>query len=361
MGLVEELRQKLLLKKPEPSPEPKREDFLSTGLTLLNLAITGHPDWGLRRGEFYLLVGDSQAGKTWLMHQIAAELASNSAFDEYSIVFDQPERGAKMDVARYFGQRLADRIQEPTKAGSSRTLDEHYDNVSEWVRKRPTFYALDSEDSLSAEADLKKIAKDRNARKKIKAGSEQEVAGSYAMAKPKLNSGRLRVAHNELLDTGSIYLMVKQTRDNVGPGAMFNPKTRSGGRALTFYTGVELWFSVRGKLNRTVMGKKRVIGSTLRIHVKKNRETGRDRMVEVPFYPSHGLDDVGSMVDFLIEEERWKETKGRIVAPELDFEGPYEKLVQAAEGKLKTLKRCVVGLWNDIEDGCAVKRQRRYQ
>src|SRR5437773_1716909 len=84
-------------------PKPTASRGLSSGLTLLNLACSGTPDYAFLPGHFYLLVGDSQSGKTWLLKQLFAEAAADSRFKGYELIEDNPERGALMDVPAYFG------------------------------------------------------------------------------------------------------------------------------------------------------------------------------------------------------------------------------------------------------------------
>jgi hypothetical protein len=59
---------------------PTGEGALSTGSTLLNLACSDRPDAGYFKGAYYYLVGDSQAGKTWLLLSCFAEACRNPQF-----------------------------------------------------------------------------------------------------------------------------------------------------------------------------------------------------------------------------------------------------------------------------------------
>lgn len=362
MSTTKELKEKLRKPKPTKAGEAL---YLSSGLSMLNLGLTGSVSKGLLGGHYYLLVGDSQAGKTWLSLMLLAEAANDPAFDKYRLILDQPERGALMDIGKYFGKTLAGKLEDPSPKGASKTLSDFYGYVDDAAQDgRPFIYVLDSEDALDTVEEEKKFQKDKRARAKV--GGDDDAKGSYGTTKAKMNSTHLRRAHNSLEATGSILIVIKQTRDNIGFGAMFNPKTRSGGRALTFYATCELWFSIKGKIKAKVLGKDRTIGSMLRIQIKKNRTAGKDRTIMVPFYPesSHGLDDTGSLVEFLLEEGKWVEGKGgRFEAPEFEHIGSREKLITKIEeeGLEKQLKQMVVELWNDIEEGCAVERKRRYE
>lgn len=353
MESFEEIRKRILSGK-EKEPE-KKSNLLSTGLHLLDLCCAG----GILPGHYYMFVGDSQAGKSWLLRQIMAEACANPKFDHYDIIDDNPERGTLMDMRRYFGKKFVKRRKPPTPEGHSRSLEQFYDNVKNTTRKKATFYGLDSEDALATETDRKKSDKDKNKRA---TGKDDEIGGSYGTSKAKLNSSELRIAHNDLEDHDSILIVIKQTRQNIGFTAQRDPKTRSGGLALTFYATLEFWFSIKEKIRKNIRGKNRVIGSILKIMVKKNRASGRDRTIEVPFYPDVGFDDLGSCVNFLVDEGHWTETKGKIDATDFQFKGSHDKLVRYIEesGLERDLRKITTKVWNEIEEACSIARKPRY-
>jgi hypothetical protein len=243
----------------------------------------------------------------------------------------------------------------------STTIEDFYYNVDKAVDAGPCIYLLDSMDALEASDDREKFQKGRAAWEKGKV----EGSGSYGTAKAKKNSSLLRAAHNKLASNGSILIVISQTRDNIGFDAAFNPKTRGGGRSLTFYAALELWTSVKQHVKKTVRGKPRELGVVVKVRVKKGRLAGKDRTVEVPILHSLGIDDLGSCVDYLIEEGYWKENKGRIVVPEFSIltGKTREQLVEQIEanGQEKALRDLVGKVWNEIEQACEVKRKIRYK
>lgn len=361
---VEQVKKKLKKRK-APEAAPTDDEYVSTGLSLLNLGCTGTTKRGLRRAHYYLLVGESSSGKTWLAMQVLAEASVNSAFKDYRLILDNPERGNLMDVRRYFGDALADRMEPPTKKGHSETLDEFYDNVKTCCEAGPCVYVLDSEDSLDSEKDLAVQEEAAKARAK-----DKEVKGSFGMNKAKTNSTRMRSAHNVLEKHGSILVLIKQTRDNTGWDATYRPKTRSGGKALTFYGTVEMWFEKKGKIVRRIKGADRTVGHYLKVKFQKNRISGNDDFsVMLPFHRAHGFDEIGSLVDYCVEEGRWEATgkegadsKKIITAPDFSFSGSREDLIQKIETDgLETELRLIVSeVWREIEAACAVVRKPRY-
>ena len=65
--------------------EIRRDNLLSSGSALLNLACTDNPYGAFIPGRYYLLVGASSAGKTWTMLSIAAESTLHEKFKNYKI------------------------------------------------------------------------------------------------------------------------------------------------------------------------------------------------------------------------------------------------------------------------------------
>lgn len=346
----------------------KVEKMLSTGSTLLNLACTSNWKGGLVQGKYFFFVGDSASGKTFLTLTCLAEASINPAFDNYRFIYDDVEGGALMDIEKYFGVKVAERMEPPRrdKDGTpifSRTIEEFYFNLDDALSgEKPCLYILDSMDGLSSEPELDKFQE-----RKIAARKGKDVAGSYGDGKAKTNSMGIRTSLSKLRDTGSILILINQTRDNVGGGLFEAKKTRSGGHALTFYATIELWSSVAGKIKKTVRGTQRVIGVNCRVRVKKNRVTGRERTVEIPIYYSMGIDDVGSCVDYLVREKQWsKAEKGGSIntKDDLGLEKPLSRkeLIKTIESKglEQEVRSLVAEVWADIESACEENRKKRY-
>lgn len=296
---------------------------------------------------------------TWLSRTIFAEAANNPNFDNYQFVEDLPEHGANMDVESYFGKKLAERL-EPMNGTReepeySKTLEEFYDNLHKRLDQGPVICLLDSMDALEPEDDIKR-------EQERKAGKKQK--GTYGTSKPKVNSQKLRPISNRLAETGSILIIISQTRQNIGFTAKFSPRTRSGGDALKFYSRIEMWLSIKERLVNKKY-KDRFLGQVTKVKIAKNHFTGWEGFVYVTFIRGHGIDDIGGCIDFL-SQYHWS-TKGKdvdksIVAPEFDFTGKKEALVQYIEEnkKEKELRKLVRKVWYQIEKEVKLKRKKRY-
>jgi RecA/RadA recombinase len=339
---------------------------VSTGSTLLNLACTDRTFFGFIKGGYYFLVGDSTSGKTWLSLTCFAEACRNPQFKDYRLIFDDVEGGALMDMEHYFGSSVVKRMEPPAirdgKPVYSSTVESFYFHISDLIEQGdPFIYLLDSQDALTSRAANKKFRKERKAKK------QEELSGSYGDGKAKYHSEHLRMILSGIRRMGSILVIISQTRDNLGFG--FEKKTRSGGRSLKFYSLLEIWTSVKERIKKTVRGKERTIGVVCQAEVKKNRFTGkvgRDRSVLVPIYYDLGIDDVGSCVDYLIEEGHWEEVKGRkkvFEATEFKVRGTRDKLIKHIEQNdlERDLSKVVGRVWREIDaEFCITERKKRY-
>lgn len=337
---------------------------LSTGCTLLNLSCTGMPHVGIPMGTYVFFVGDSDSGKTFYTLTILAEAANSKRFDDYDLIYDCPEFGTMADEVKFFGTKLGQRLSPPFESDDgvtcSETVEEFYDGLDERLDRGDKFiYVLDSMDSLTSEAEIKKTAKQQKERE-----SGKPVTGSHGDGKAKVNSARIRRITPKLARTGSILIIINQTRDNPAAGPFEPTKTRSGGKALKFYAALEIWTSVKGQIKKTVRGKDRQLGINVRVQVKKNHINGRLPTIIQPILWSVGIDDLGGVVEFLIDEKEFKKPRGskNITADAFDFQGTPEKLIQHIEstGQQKELRKLAAKVWNDIDEACQVERSPRY-
>lgn len=353
-------RKALLDRAPKDEWDLSPKNLLSSGYTPLNLAITDTIHGAYPKGSYIFYVGGSSSGKTWLTLTAFAEASISKHFKGYRYVYDSPEFGAMMNISKYFGPAVADRIEHATKDGPSRYADEFYYNVDDRLKAGdPFIYVLDSMDALLAREDDEFFERKKRAAK----GKGEEGSGSYGVQKAKINSQYLKRLLRGLKDSGSILFVISQTRKNIGFGAKFNPDTRAGGESLKFYASVELWTKVIGKLtSRKIRGKERQVGVETRIACKKNRISGKDRTVVMPIHWSHGIDDLGGCVDYLIDEEQWSINKKVINASDFDMTGKREQLVRKIEsqGMESDLRALVGDVWAEIEEACAIKRKPRY-
>jgi RecA/RadA recombinase len=390
-GLEEEINEKETVE--QNKKLLKRQNLLSSGSTIVNLACTNTPHGYLLAGKYYLFVGESEAGKTWLSMTTLAESTLHPRFRDFKIVYDNVEAGANMDMDFYFGKATAARIEAPepdridklgVRIPYSVTAEQFYDSINRHLDLAEEggygiIYILDSMDSLTTEAELKKSKSDQAARIKelsggnVKDDGEEEEgtggkrAGSYGDGKAKVNSANLRRVVSRLGRSNSILIIISQERDDLG--SRFGGSTFSGGHALKFYATLQLWLKKKEDINCVIRGKKRALGSRSELGIFKNRLTGeKNKKIDISIYHSFGIDEVGSMIDWLLSEGYWtggRSDSQKIKAVDFDVELDKEKLVRhIEENNLEDkLRDIVCALWVEIGELIAkkVQRKRRYE
>jgi len=338
-------------------PKEPRIKCLSTGSTLLNLAVSDRPFGGFGLGKIINIIGDSSSGKTTLAWSILAEAAHRKRFDNHVLVYDDVEAACEHDVAKLFGQTTADRVAPPrgTKEdprGSS-TVEEFQLSIHSYLKKgKPFIYILDSLDALTSDDEESRMEE------KVKAYEKgTKPKGSYGMAKPKAMSEMLRQIVRKLRDSDSMLIIISQTRDNINPMS-FTPKTRSGGRALEFYASHILWTAVAGKIKKL----EQTIGIMCRAKSTKSKLTGKIRTVDFPIYYDMGIDDTASCVNYLIEQQWMKKVGSKIKTSLLSKPMFRERLIETLEkeGKEKNLREETGKCWKAMEDKLKLNRRARY-
>jgi RecA/RadA recombinase len=360
--------ERALAARPKRPKPPGAGDLLSSGSTLVNLVLSGRTGGAFKKGKYYFWPGDSNTGKSWCALTTLAEAANNPAFDGYRLIHIDVEYGADMDKEYHFGKKAAARIETV----HLETVEEFYDFMDDLQKGREPFVAfLDSQDALRSRDEDKKYAKNKAVRRRktsSEAAADKET-GSYGDGKAKIHSANLRRVVSKLEAAGSILVILNQTRDRIGFGAQYDPKTYSGGNALAFYACCRIWSSLKEVLKRRAKGKDREVGTRCKIRVRRNRLTGKNRSAFLDIYADAGVDDVGSCINYLVEEGHWEAKKAQtgkisaVAAPEFDFEGSPEDLVALIEenDRERELRGLVAKVWQQIEDEIAVVRKRRYK
>jgi len=327
----------------------KKADYLDSGCTILNVHATGTYKGAFKLGQYTHLVGDSDAGKTWLALTTLAAAANNPKFDDYLLIYDNVESGINMDMVKYYGTKLASRIQAPSvneegEPQSSTTLESFYDHFDDYIKSgKPFIYVVDSLDQLASLASLAKYEEEKAARRKGK-----ETSGTYGMEAAKSNKAFFRRCGDGLELTNSVLLAISQTIDN--PNGTYAGKSVSGGHALKFSTRMQIWLKRVGILKKTVKGKEYGIGSEIQCAIKKNHLNGRYSRFNFKIYNAYGIDDTRECIEYLVATKHWSVVKQTIVAPEFEIEAGILKLIEHIEENNLTedLQKLVEDVHNTI-------------
>jgi RecA/RadA recombinase len=284
-------------------------------------------------------------------------------FDDYVLIYDDAEHRNAFDLEYLFGSKFKARV-VPPELGASDTVQKFKASVLNLFEQgKPFIYILDSYDALSSDEELEKdlrkalaLAKSDEAAKKI--------AGSYNMEKAKIGGQIMRQIASRLHRTSSALLVVQQYRQNTNAAGPFDKKyITSGGEWPMYYSQMRPALAKIQTLKKTVNGKERPNGVRVRVGFEKNSVSGKMWPVEFDIYYDLGIDDVGSMVKFLVSEGGWPKKGGKIHAKELNIFSTMSKLIEEIEerGLERKVQRICGRCWKEICDKMRLGRKRRFE
>lgn len=259
--------------------------FVSTGCAVLDEALGG----GLVLGRVANVVGDKSTGKTLLVMEACANFAHE--YENGLIRYDEAEAAFDLEYADALGFPV-DRIEMNPEGQMTSTVEQLYESLLDFYNrctklKVPGIYVIDSLDSISDEAELK----------------ADFDAGSYGGTKPKQIGKMFRLLVEKLHEADILFIIVSQIRDKINAMAFGEKYTRSGGRALDFYSTHIFWLADLGKMSREVGGIKRVVGIDIRAKVKKNKIGLAHRECDYPILFGYGIDDLAASVGWLFDNK----------------------------------------------------------
>jgi len=260
---------------------------------MLDLVLGG--GWG--RGRIINLVGDKSSGKTLLAVEACANFSQVSG----------PANIRYLEAESAFDERYAEIIGMPKGvqlvSGIER-VEGFYKDLSEFLKNRnpatPSLYVVDSLDALSDDAEMGK-------------GFDE---GSYGTSKARQLSKLFRQLVGEVARANCTLLIISQIRDKIG--VVFGEKhTRSGGKALDFYSSQVVWLAEIGKIKRTVKGVDRVVGIHTLARTKKNKLGLPFRQAELTLIFRYGIDDEETMIDWLHDAKAFEQADFDCTAKDL--------------------------------------------
>ena len=336
--------------------------YIPTGTTMLNCACSDSPFKGYKAGTIITLPGSSASGKTMLVFTMFAEICADSAFNSYKLIYDDAEESFSINIPLLFGDKVYNRVIPPKasceKPIYSETIQDFKNNLLFILRQnKPFIYVLDSLDALSSESEM-----DREYKLAIRAAKDinqfKTIKGQQIADKAREIGKTLRIIRQKLGKTKSLLIIIQQERANIGRG-MFQPESiTSGGRAPFFYSSHQIWM----KKVKGIRKENKKIGNRAKAMVLKNKITGKERTVEFDIYNSYGIDDLGSQIDFLVQENYWRKKQGKIEAKEFTMTETKNRLIRHIEkeqlqGKLKQITG---EAWKEIEGKLKLQRKQKY-
>ena len=257
------------------------KEFISTGSTMLDLAISNRPNGGIAVGRITELNGLESSGKSL----VGAHLLAETQKKDGVAVYIDTETAVSEDFLEVIGVDIGKMLylHLETVEDIFEAIEEIVTKVRESDKDRCVTILVDSLAAASTKVELNAdYDKDGWATSKA-------IVISKAMRKITQMIGRQRIA----------LVFTNQLRQKLG--VMFgDPWTTSGGKALPFHASTRIRLKNKGQIKDS---KKNTIGMTILAQVIKNRLGPPLRKAEFPLYFESGVDDEGSWLQVLKEHK----------------------------------------------------------
>jgi recombination protein RecA len=251
-------------------------DWVSTGSTMLDLAISNRPYGGLPVGRITTLVGLEGTGKSL----VCAHLVANTQKKGGQAVYIDTEAAAAPEFWTALGVDLKTMLYLPqdTIEGAFQMVEDIIGVVRKSDNDRLVTIIIDSIAGASTKQELE---------------ADYQRKG-YSTGKSIIVSEAMRKLTNLLAKRRVLMVLTNQLRQNLNAMAFGDKWIEPCGKATSFHSSVKVRFETIQKLKNS---EKEVIGTHTRATVKKNRLGPPFKSVEFEVYFDSGIADYASWVE----------------------------------------------------------------
>ena len=257
------------------------KEFISTGSTLLDLAISNRPNGGIAVGRISELNGLESSGKSLVGAHLLAETQKKGGV----AVYIDTETAVSQDFLKVIGVDINNMLylHLETVEDIFAAVEEIVAKVRESDKDRLVTILVDSLAAASTNVEMEAdFDKDGWATAKA-------IIISKAMRKITQLIGREKIA----------LIFTNQLRQKLG--VMFgDPWTTSGGKALPFHASTRIRLKNMGQIKDTA---KNVLGMKCRAQIVKNRLGPPLRHADYDMYFDRGIDNYGAWLTVLKEHK----------------------------------------------------------
>lgn len=317
------------------------ELMISTGSTLLDLAISGERKYGggIPGGVLVELFGPEGSGKTVLLCEIAGAIQRQSG----DIMFNDPEARLNNKFAELFDFDTSSIV-----VNQPDTVTEVITSVQKWKPK--------------TEAKVHGIMTDSLAALSTSMEMDNEDGDKMGMRRAKEFSEGLRKICRILQQKNYIMVCSNQIRVNAGASAYAEQFTTPGGKAMGFYSSLRLRFHKPDKImkEKTIGGKtwKEAVATKVKVECYKNSISVPYRSAEVYINFNYGIDDIRANLQFVKD---YTGSKIYIVDKDTPLSNVMETAIEMVEtrGLEKQLKKETIRLWLVIQEKFKTNRKKK--
>jgi RecA/RadA recombinase len=324
---------------PKKEYDGNMETMISTGSTLLDLAVSGgrKRGGGLPGGIMVVAYGPSGSGKTVLACEVAGCIQRQGGKINYK------DSEARLDEK--FSQ-IFDLQYKKINYSKPDTVPEAFLPLSKWKVDTGVVngYIVDSLAALSTTMEMEDDSGDKMGMRRAKEFSEH------------LRKGARIVTNNNLL-----LFCTNQIREKADAQKFERKDINPGGKAIEFYSSLILRFSTFQKITKeiTFEGKvvKRAIGIEATVEVVKSSIWKPYHDAKVIIYFDYGIDDIRANLQYIKDYSSNKiyTINGEALNVSLD---KSVKMIEA-DVREQELKNQVINLWESIEAKFNLNRKKK--
>ena len=256
-------------------------DWVSTGSTVLDLAISNRPNGGFPVSKIVEITGLEQSGKSLL----ATHIIANTQKKDGVAVYIDTESSLNAQFLQAIGVDVEKMVYLPLE--TIEDIMDAIENVILKVREKdPDKLVTIVVDSVAA------------ATTKIESAADFEKDG-YATQKAIIISKAMRKITNLIGQERILLVFTNQLRQKMGAMPFADQYTTSGGKALQFHSSVRLRLKQVGKLKEKINGVDEVVGSEVEAIVVKNRMGPPNRKIRYNVFYRQGMDNYGGWLKLM--------------------------------------------------------------
>ena len=281
-----------------PNPTDVTE-WISTGSTILDLAISNKPNGGVAVGKITELNGLEGSGKSLIGSHL---LASTQRKGGVAVYIDT-ESAVSPEFLHAIGVDTKNMLYVHLE-----TVEEIFDTIETIITK---VRESDKDKLVTILVDSLAAAST-----KVEMDADFDKDG-WATAKAIIISKAMRKITQMVARQKVALVFTNQLRQKLG--VMFgDPWTTSGGKALPYHSSTRIRFKNAGQIKDT--SKKNTIGIKIKAQVIKNRLGPPMRTAEFPLYFDTGIDNYGSWLTVMKEHKLLKQGGAWYTIPHVDLE-----------------------------------------
>jgi recombination protein RecA len=258
------------------------EGWISTGASMLDVAISNRPYGGLPVGRITEVTGLEQSGKSLLSAHLLAE---TQKLGGVAVLID-----TETAVSREFLDAIGVDVSKLlyVSADSVEQIFEFIETIIEKVRlTSKDKYVTIVVDSVAAASTKKEMEADYD---KDGYATDKAIIISKAMRKITNMIGRQKIT----------LVFTNQLRQKMNAMAFSDPWTTSGGKALAFHASVRLRLKGMGSIKgKDKNGNEHIVGIKVRAQVIKNRMGPPLRSADFDIFFDRGIDNYGAWLGSL--------------------------------------------------------------